>query len=144
MSADAITYVDDPAGVTLADLTSFFEGWRAAPAPERCLAAILGADACVLAFDGDQLVGFATALTDRALFAFIPLVEVVSSHRRRGIGSELVSRITRAFGPIYGTYLCCDEDTVGFYERLGFDPVVGMVLQDLDAATLPGREPQGR
>ena len=144
MSADAITYVDDPGGLTLADLMSFFEGWRAAPAPERCLAAISGADACVLAFDGDRLVGFATALTDRALFAFIPLVEVVSSHRGRGIGSELVRRIARAFGPIYGTYLCCDQDTVGFYERLGFDPIVGMVLQDLDAAAVPEREPRGR
>ncbi|MEX1262443.1 MAG: GNAT family N-acetyltransferase [Actinomycetota bacterium] len=134
MSVEAITYVDDPADLTLADLASFFEGWRGAPAPERCLASITQADACVLAFDGDRLVGFATALTDRALFAFIPLVEVVSSHRGRGIGSELVRRVTVAFGPIYGTYLCCDENTVGFYERLGFDRVVGMVRRDLSAA----------
>ena len=68
-------------------------------------------------------------------------MEVVSSHRGRGIGSELVSRVARAFGPIYGTYLCCDENTLGFYERLGFDRIVGMVLHDTDAArTTTGRE----
>jgi GNAT superfamily N-acetyltransferase len=81
---------------------SFFEGWRAAPAPDRCLAAITRADACVLAYDCVRVVGFATAFTDHALFAFIPLVEVAASHRARGIGSELVRRIARAFGPIYG------------------------------------------
>lgn len=134
MSVDPITYVDDSVGLTLADVAGFFEGWRAAPAPERCLAAITGSDACVLAFDGDRLVGFATGLTDRALFAFIPLVEVVSSHSGRGIGSELVRRVALTFGPMYGTYLCCDENTVGFYESLGFDRIVGMVLQDPSAA----------
>lgn len=134
MSDNAIIYVEDPASLTLADVASFFEGWRAAPDPERCLGAITGADACVLAYDDDRLVGFATALTDHALFTFIPLVEVVRSHRGRGIGSELVRRIVRAFGSIYGTYLCCDEDAVGFYEQFGFDRVVGMVLQNASAA----------
>ncbi|HVF07003.1 MAG TPA: GNAT family N-acetyltransferase [Actinomycetota bacterium] len=143
MAADAITYVDDAAALTLDDLATFFEGWRAAPAPDLCLGAVTDADACVLAFDGHRLVGFATALTDRSLFAFIPLVEVVASHRGRGIGSELVRRVSRAVEPIYGVYVCCDEDTVGFYERLGFDRVVGMVRLNLESASL-GREPRGR
>jgi GNAT superfamily N-acetyltransferase len=143
MSGDAITFVDDPAELTLDDLATFFDGWRAAPAPERCLGAITDADACVLAFEGRRLVGFATALTDRSLFAFIPLVEVVASHRGHGIGSELVRRISRAVEPIYGVYLCCDEDTGGFYERLGFDRVVGMVRLNHDAAR-SRREPRGR
>ncbi|HEX7248456.1 MAG TPA: GNAT family N-acetyltransferase [Actinomycetota bacterium] len=143
MPTDAITYLDDPADLRLADVSSFFEGWRAAPAPDRCLAAITGADACVLAYDGDRLVGIATALTDRALFVFIPLIEVVASHRGRGIGSELVRRISRAVAPIYGVYLCCDEETTGFYERLEFARVVGMVRQDPGAAS-SGREPRGR
>jgi GNAT superfamily N-acetyltransferase len=140
---ELITYVEGAAELTRDDLAEFFEGWRAAPAPDRCLGAIVGADACILAFDGDRLVGFATALTDRALFAFIPLVEVITSHRGRGIGSELVRRISRAVGPIYGTYLCCDEDTAGFYEGLEFDRVTGMVRHDLEAARSE-REPRGR
>ncbi len=134
MSKDSIVYADDPTELSVDDLAEFFAGWRAAPAPERCLAAISEADACVLAFDGDRLVGFATAITDHALFCFIPLVEVARSHRGRGIGSELVRRIARASGPIYGTYLCCDEDTASFYECLGFDRVVGMARQDPLAA----------
>jgi GNAT superfamily N-acetyltransferase len=140
---ELITYVEGAAELTRDDLEEFFEGWRAAPAPDRCLGAIVGADACLLAFDGDRLVGFATALTDRALFAFIPLVEVITSHRGRGIGSELVRRISRAVGPIYGTYLCCDEDTARFYEGLEFDRVTGMVRHDLEAARSE-REPRGR
>jgi predicted N-acetyltransferase YhbS len=96
----------------------------------------------VLAYDCVRLVGFATAFTDHALFAFIPLVEVAASHRARGIGSELVRRIARAFGPSTASSVL-RRGHVGFYARLGYDRIAGMVRQGLDAVG-SGREPLGR
>lgn len=102
--------------------------------PRATASCLRGADACALAFDGARLVGFTTAMSDGALFVFIPLLEVLSEHRGRGIGTELLRRVTNSLSPTYGTYVCCDEDVVPFYERAGFDRVVGMVRQDPAAA----------
>jgi len=38
--SDAITYGDDPAQLTIADLVSFFEGWRSLPLPTGAWRAI--------------------------------------------------------------------------------------------------------
>ena len=62
----------------------------AAPSAGRILEALHGAEHVALAWEGDRLVGFATALTDGALFASVPLVEVVADRRGEGIGSGLI------------------------------------------------------
>ena len=125
-----IRFAEDPAEVRPEHLESFFEGWPSRPAPERSLAAIAGADAVVLAWDGERLVGFATALTDGAMFASMPLVEVVADRRGRGIGAELVRRLQERFAGLYGFDLCCDDDVVPFYERLGLGRVNGMITRN--------------
>ena len=122
-----ITYRADLASVTEEALEPFFEGWPVAPPPARRVAALRGADHAVLAYDGDRLIGFATALTDGELVAHVALLEVVPSHRGLGIGSELVRSLQARFARLYGLDLCCDEEVVPFYERLGFARVAGMV-----------------
>jgi len=122
-----ITYRSDPSAVVPSDLLPFFDPWPVAPALDRRLAALRGADLAVLAYDDDRLVGFATGLTDGALIGHLSLLEVVPSHRGRGIGSALVGALGTSFASLYGVDLCCDEDVAPFYERLGFSRVVGMV-----------------
>jgi GNAT superfamily N-acetyltransferase len=122
-----ITYRGDASAIEAEDLVPFFEGWPTPPSLDRRLSALRGADHVVLAYDDDRVVGFATALTDGALMASIALLEVVPSHRRRGIGSELVRTLQARLDRLYGLDLCCDEDVVAFYEHLGFSRVVGMV-----------------
>jgi GNAT superfamily N-acetyltransferase len=124
-----IAYRDDAAGLDTRQLDPFFEGWPVPPSAERRLACLTGADLVELAFDGERLVGFATALSDGALTASIPLVEVVSSHRGQGIGSELVRRLVARLDRLYGVDVCCDPEVVPFYARLGFARVEGMVLR---------------
>jgi GNAT superfamily N-acetyltransferase len=119
--------------VAASDLDPFFEGWPVAPAVERRMAALAGADRVMLAFDDAQLVGFATAITDGAMSAFIPLLEVLPGYRGRGIGTELVRRLSASLAPIYAISLCCDEDLVPFYERLEMTRVAGMMRHDRDA-----------
>jgi GNAT superfamily N-acetyltransferase len=122
-----ITYRLDASGIEPEDLAPFFEGWPTPPSLDRRLAALRGADHVAIAFDGDRLVGFATALSDGALMAYLSLLEVIASHRRRGIGTALVGALEREIGDLYGLDLCCDEDVVPFYERRGFSRVAGMV-----------------
>ncbi len=128
-----ITYTGDGSSVTEEDLEGFFEGWPSPPALSRRVAALAGADHVVLAFDGPQLVGLTTALTDGAMCAFIALLEVVPAYRGQGIGSELVRRITASLEPIYAVSLCCDDDLVPFYDRLGMQRVAGMMRHDRSA-----------
>ena len=122
-----IAYRLDASGIERQDLAPFFEGWPTPPSLERRLTAVRGADHAAFAFDGDRLVGFATALSDGALMAYLSLLEVIASHRRRGIGTGLVRALERDIGGLYGLDLCCDEEVVPFYERQGFSRVAGMV-----------------
>ncbi len=114
------------------DLAPFFEGWPVPPSLDRRIAALRGADHVALAFDGESLVGFATALSDGALMSSLSLLEVVSSHRGRGIGAELVRRIRDDIADIYGLDVVCDDDVAGFYERAGFHRVTGMGVRRPD------------
>jgi GNAT superfamily N-acetyltransferase len=97
------------------------------PSLDRRLAAVRGGDHAALAFDGDRLVGFATTVTEGALIAHAALLEVIPSHRGRGIGTRLVRMLVERIGTRYGVDLCCGEDLVPFYERLWFERVAGMV-----------------
>src|SRR5262249_47495895 len=81
---------------------------------------LLGSDLASLAFDGSKLVGFATAVSDGVLAAYIPFLEVLPSHQGRGIGTELVRRILDRLDDLYMVDVVCDASLEPFYERLGF------------------------
>ena len=89
-----ITYTDDLAGVQPEQLAGFFEGWPNPPSPEAHLRILSGSSHVVLATASDgQVVGFVTAISDGVLTAYVPLLEVLPSHRRQGIGTELIRRL---------------------------------------------------
>lgn len=108
------------AGLTERDLAGFFVGWPSPPAlPER-LSIVRAADEVVVARDGDgTVVGFATAITDGRFAAYIPLVEVLPSRQRAGIGSHIVGALLERLGHCYMIDLVCDAGVLPFYERLG-------------------------
>jgi GNAT superfamily N-acetyltransferase len=112
-----------------ADLEGFFVGWPTPPAPDARLALLRGSDHVVLAWDGDRLVGFVTALSDGVLMAYVPLLEVLPDHQGTGVGTALVNRVLDEIGDLYGVDVCCDDDLVPYYERFGFQRVAGMVLR---------------
>jgi ribosomal protein S18 acetylase RimI-like enzyme len=80
----------------------------------------------VLAFDGGHLIGLITAISDGVASAHITFLEVLASYRRRGIGSELVTRMLSELADLYAVDVMCDADLVSFYERFGLTPLVGM------------------
>jgi len=128
-----IRYTTSIESVAEADLEGpFFDGWSNPPDQATHLALLRGSDHVVLArHEGDdQIVGFATAITDGVLSAFIPFVEVVGEYRQRGIGSELVRRIIEAVGPIYAIDAVCDPDLQPFYRHLGLEAGHAVMLRD--------------
>ncbi|MBE2270609.1 MAG: GNAT family N-acetyltransferase [Anaerolinea sp.] len=110
----------------------FFEGWGKPPTPETHLNLLHGSSHVVLALDGDQVVGFITAISDGVLSAYIPLLEVLPAYRGQGIGRELVARMLDQLKHLYMIDLICDPDLQPFYERLGMRRYSGMIYRNYE------------
>ncbi len=115
-------------------LEGFFEGWPSPPTPETHVAIMRGSYRVVLALDenSDAVVGFITAVSDGVLAAYIPLLEVLPSYRRRGIGRELVTRMQEELGELYMVDLVCDEALESFYASMGMKPARAMTIRRFD------------
>ena len=126
-----IDYTDSLDSIETRHLKGFFVGWPHPPSPETHLRLLSGSDYVVLAIDVEtgQVVGFVTALTDGVLSGFIPLLEVLPTYQRRGIGQMLMTRMLDRLGHLANVDLLCDPDVVPFYERFGMMPVQGMALR---------------
>jgi GNAT superfamily N-acetyltransferase len=124
------TYQDDLDGVTEEFLVGFFEGWPSSPSPATHLRLLQGSDVVAIARDEDRVVGFATAITDGVLSAYIPLLEVLPEFRGQGVATALVERLLARLDDLYMVDVVCDDDVVPFYERLGFVRGVSMVRRN--------------
>jgi ribosomal protein S18 acetylase RimI-like enzyme len=94
--------------------------WPSPPNRARRLDLLQGSDAVSLAFDGAQLVGFATAISDGVMAAFIPFLEVLPSHQHRGIATALIDRLLAQLADLYMVDVVCHARLEPFYRRLGF------------------------
>jgi ribosomal protein S18 acetylase RimI-like enzyme len=127
-----IEYRTTADGLRADQLRGFFVGWPDPPSPETHLRLLRGSAVVALALDGDAVVGFATAVTDGVLSAYIPLLEVLPAYHGRGIGTELVRRVLDELGGLYMVDVVCDADVQPFYARLGLRPTHGMSLRRYD------------
>lgn len=127
-----IHYTVDLAGVMADQLQGFFVNWPNPPTPDTHLRLLHGSDAIELATDEEtgQVVGFATAITDGVLSAYIPLLEVLPGYQGRGIGSELIRRLLKQLDHLYMIDLICDADLQPFYEKQGLRPASGMMVRN--------------
>jgi ribosomal protein S18 acetylase RimI-like enzyme len=126
-----ITYIDNLAGVEAGQLVGFFEGWPNPPSREAHLRILRGSTHCVLAVAPEgQVVGFITAISDGVLTAYVPLLEVLPSHRRLGIGAALVCLLLRKLDGLYSINLHCDPELQPFYESLGMRALGGMAIRN--------------
>lgn len=115
-----LSYSDNATGVHSHQLTGFFVGWPNPPSAEQHLDILRGSAAVVLAIDDGAVVGFATAVSDGVLSAFIPLLEVLPAYQHQGIATELVRRLLAQLDHLYMVDVCCDADLEPFDRRLGF------------------------
>lgn len=131
-SGRMVSYTSDLTGITAEHLGGFFIGWPAPPTPDTHLRLLRGSDAVEIALDQatGRVVGFATAITDGVLSAYIPLLEVLPAYQGRGTGSELARRMLERLAHLYMVDLLCDADLQPFYERLGMRRARGMMLRN--------------
>ena len=126
-----ITYTDSVQSITAEQLAGgFFVGWPNPPSPETHLRILQGSFKVWLALDGDQVVGFITAISDGVLAAFIPNLEVLPDYKGQGIGTELTKRMLNSLDYLYSIDLMCDADVVPFYEQLQLRPAGGMIVRN--------------
>lgn len=127
-----IDYRTTAAGLRWEQLDGFFVGWELRPSATALLSHLERSYRCTVALDvaGDRVVGFATAVSDGLLCAYIPLVEVLPGWRERGIGTELVRGLLEQLEHLYMVDLSCDEALRPFYERFGLTPGIAMSRRD--------------
>lgn len=76
---------------------------------------------CVGAYLGQEQVGFARAVTDRATFAYLADVYVLEGHRGNGLSRRMMEALT-THSELQGLrrLLLATRDAHGLYEKFGF------------------------
>jgi predicted GNAT family acetyltransferase len=88
--------------------------------PDQLRQSFANSYVAVVAYDGPRIVGTARALADGVCNAYVVDVWTLSSHRRRGIATRMMSLLlSRLDG--HHVYLFSD-DRADFYKTLGFEP----------------------
>ena len=108
---------------------NFFAGWPTKQSYKNVRTHLNHAQS-IFAVQGEELIGLITAITDTALFAFIPLLEVRTDLQNQGVGTSLLKAMESHLGEIYGIDLVCDPDLVPFYEARNFLSLSAMVKRN--------------
>ena len=96
-------------------------GWERLTADaERFRVMMENADRTVLAVEGEQIIGFARAICDRASNGYIGTVAVVEEKRGQGIGRELVRRLM-GDDPDITWVLRSGRGSREFWKKMGFE-----------------------
>jgi predicted GNAT family acetyltransferase len=118
---DRITYKRDLDGIDWQGLKALltaddFDNGRTA---EQLRLSFANSFAVCFAMLDDQIIGKARVLSDGVCNAYMVDVWTHTPHRRQGIASEMILRLT---GELQGqhVYLQADADVVPFYRKLGF------------------------
>ena len=90
---------------------------------DRIRRMIENANLIITAWDGNQLIGIARALTDFSYCCYLSDLAVDAAYQRRGIGRELVRRVLAAIGEESMLLLLSAPEAMDYYPRLGFEVV---------------------
>lgn len=99
--------------------------------PERTadqVRAVLQTSPAVGAWHGQQLIGFARAVTDGLLRAYVEDVVVSPGWRGRGVGRALLAGLTQQLGPVPVVTLFCSADLAPYYETSSFKTTRQVVM----------------
>ena len=121
----------DLTGIGAEQVGGFDEGWPNPPTPETFLRLLAGSYRISLAVaESGEVVGFAQAIGDGVLTAFIPLLEVRPECRGQGLGLRLMEHLLAQLDHLYAVDLSCDDALFPFYEKLGFVRGGGMIRRN--------------
>lgn len=90
--------------------------------PKGTVAKAIANSLCFGLFDGDDQVGFARVVTDRATYAYLCDVYVLETHRGLGLGKWLIETVM-AHADLQGLrrFQLVTRDAHGLYSRHGFE-----------------------
>ena len=130
-----ITYTKNLENITAEMLAGFFVGWPNPPCPITHLAILQKSYRAFVAIDEEcnQVVGFINAVSDGVLSAYIPLLEVVVSHQKKGIGMELLRRMLAECQDLYMVDICHDVELKPYYARFDAMESCGSIFRNYDA-----------
>lgn len=126
----AITYQNNLDGIELNMLEGFFIDWYKKPSNEKFYQILNQSTYISLAINNNQVVGFINAISDKILSAYIPLLEVLPEFQDQGIGKQLVIELEKQINHLYMIDICCDDNIVSFYEKIGYMKVNGMIKRN--------------
>ncbi|ACS99399.1 GNAT family N-acetyltransferase [Paenibacillus sp. JDR-2] len=79
------------------------------------------ADLILSAWDGEELVGIARAVTDFSYCCYLSDLAVSKTHQRLGIGTELVNRLREHIGEEVALLLLSAPSAMDYYPQIGFN-----------------------
>lgn len=121
-------------GIKAEQLAGFFVDWPNPPNQEKHLELLYNSDYRVLAVDEEtnQVVGFITAISDQVLCAYIPLLEVLPTYQKLGVGKELMTQMLTQLENYYMIDLLCDADMQEYYETFNMHRAKGMLIRNYE------------
>lgn len=75
----------------------------------------------VTAWDGENLVGIARALTDFSFCCYLSDLAVDKEYQKQGIGQELVNEILKQAGDETNLLLLAAPESMDYYPKIGFN-----------------------
>ena len=116
-----IQYKLDLSSVDWDDMKSTLKAdkWDNGRTPKQYRDSFENSNVTCLVYHDEDLIGTARALSDGVGNAYIMDMWTHSSHRKQGIARKMMNHLLEAL-PGQHVYLQTDEDTVEFYEKLGF------------------------
>ncbi|MEI6245545.1 MAG: GNAT family N-acetyltransferase [Acidobacteriota bacterium] len=90
--------------------------------PRETMAKAIEHSTCFSLFKGDEQIGFARVITDRATFAYLADVFVLEAHRGAGVGVWFMS-VLFAHPDLQGLrrFQLATRDAHGLYRKFGFE-----------------------
>jgi ribosomal protein S18 acetylase RimI-like enzyme len=114
---------DDPRRVDVGAVHAFISGesyWGRGRPRELVERAVEGSARVVGLYRSGEQVGFARAISDGTIMAYLADVYVLEGHRGRGLGVELVRFMLECDPPWNVRWLLHTADAQRLYEKLGF------------------------
>lgn len=75
----------------------------------------------ITAWDGDNLVGVARAVTDFSYCCYLSDLAVNKEYQKQGIGHELVAETQKQIGEECNLVLLAAPESMEYYPKIGFD-----------------------
>ena len=92
--------------------------------PKDVVARAIAQSLCFGVYHGQNQVGFARVVTDRATFAYLADVYVLEAHRGQGLSKRLVATV-QSHPDLQGLrrFVLATADAHGLYAQFGFKPL---------------------